>query len=225
MITAVHLVRVATVAIFIAGTLLLTPIRGHAQAIDHANDFLPTYIGPQNGDLDVLSTGATFDGTNFRFTATLNGTVGATTGAFYVWGVDRGAGTVGFPTLAPGVRFDTVLIVRPVGTNPANAAGNVGANTLAPGSISFTANSLSVLVPSTFLPNNGKTFSDYTINLWPRFGGTFNGINVTGNPAISDFAPNNSNVQVVTTAPEPGSLILTILGGVGLAAGISRRRS
>ncbi|MBC8104878.1 MAG: hypothetical protein H7Z41_20070, partial [Cytophagales bacterium] len=78
-----------------------------AQAVDPLGDFLPTYLGVQGGDLDVLSTGATYDGNNFLFTATLNGVVGTTTGGFYVWGVNRGTGTAGFSSLGlDGVLFD-----------------------------------------------------------------------------------------------------------------------
>src|ERR1051326_254217 len=35
---------------------------------DVPNDFLPSFIGPHNGDLDVLSAQVTFDGVNFTFT-------------------------------------------------------------------------------------------------------------------------------------------------------------
>jgi hypothetical protein len=111
--TAVHrLVLIGSIAILTAGIALATASAANAQAADPAGDFLPTYTGPQNGDLDVLSTGAIYDGTNFRFFATLNGNVGTTSGAFYVWGVDRGAGVAGFGALAPGVLFDTTVIAR-----------------------------------------------------------------------------------------------------------------
>ena len=225
MTTHFRFLPVAIVAVLLFVTSAVIAPSAKAQASDPANDFLATYLGPQNGDLDVLSTGAVFNGSSFLFTATLNGAVGTTVGGFYVWGVDRGSGTAGFASLGlNNVLFDQVLVVRPNGTNAALATGTTGGNTLAPGSISFAGNSLSVLVPAAFLPNNGKTFSQYTINLWPRASFLPNGTTpLAGNAAISDFAPNNSNV-LVTTAPEPGSLALAALGGIGLLGTVIRRR-
>ena len=85
---------------------LLSAVPSTAALIsDPAGDFLPSYTGPQNGDLDVLSAQVFFNGSDFRFTSTLNGAIGATPNAIYVWGIDRGAGTPGFPTIAPGVNL------------------------------------------------------------------------------------------------------------------------
>ena len=84
---------------------------------DPAGDFLTSYTGPRGGDLDVLNAEVTLLQSSFRFTTQLNGTVGTTAGAFYVWGVDRGQGTPRFAGLGlNGVLFDSVLIVRPDGT-------------------------------------------------------------------------------------------------------------
>lgn len=225
MTTRVRFFTVVIIASLMALTSAVIAPSAKADAIDPANDFLGTYQGPQNGDLDVLSTGAVFNGTSFLFTATLNGPVGSTVGGFYVWGVNRGNGTAGFASLGlNNVLFDQVLIVRPNGTNAALATGTTGGNTLGPGSITFAGNSLSVLVPASFLPNNGFTFGQYTINLWPRASFFPNGTTpLAGNAAISDFAPNNANVQV-TSAPEPGSLAFAALGGIGLVGGVLRRR-
>lgn len=193
-----------------------------AQVSDPANDFLASYQGPQNGDLDVTSANATFDGTNFLLTATFNAPVGTTTGAFYVWGVDRGAGTQGFPTIAPGVTFDSVILLRPGGASTANG------NALSASNISFTGNTLTALVPASFLPSTGKPFSQYMFNLWPRFSGTFNGVTPTGNATISDFAPNNSDITVTVVpaaAPEPSSFALLFGALAPVGAVVLRRRS
>jgi hypothetical protein len=221
MILRHRLFLIASIASLAAGIILASTSHAKAQAVDPAGDFLPTYTGPLAGDLDVLSTGATWDGINFRFFATLNGAVGTTNGAFYVWGVDRGAGTVGFAALAPGVTFDTVVIARTslvTPSNPARATGTAAGTALAPGAVTFSGNTISVIVPTALLPSTGRGFSDYTINLWPRATGP------VGTNAISDFAPNNSNVRVTTTAPEPGSLGLAVIGGIGLLGGTLRRR-
>ena len=84
--------------------------------IDPPNDFVPTFAGPKNGDLDVIAAEVQFDGSNFFLHATLNGPVGTTPGGIYVWGFNRGGGTQGFPVIAPGVLFDRVVILRPDGT-------------------------------------------------------------------------------------------------------------
>lgn len=63
--------------------------------IDSVCDFLPTYTGPQNGDFDVVSAfaGYSADTDTFSFSGTFAYTVDIKPGAFYVWGLDRGAGT------------------------------------------------------------------------------------------------------------------------------------
>lgn len=60
--------------------------------IDPAGDFLSSYVGPKGGDLDVAAAQVTFTGTDFLFSATMNAPIGTTPQAFYVFGVDRGAG-------------------------------------------------------------------------------------------------------------------------------------
>ncbi|MBC8103905.1 MAG: hypothetical protein H7Z41_15130, partial [Cytophagales bacterium] len=152
----------------------------------------------------------------------LNGVVGTTTGGFYVWGVNRGTGTAGFSSLGlDGVLFDSVVIVRPNGASQVIVGGVP--TTLGSG-INFSGNTLSALVSGSLLPSTGFAPSQYTINLWPRTASTLSNGAVGGNAAISDFAPNNSNVLVTTTAPEPGSLTLAMLGGLTVAGTILRRR-
>ena len=46
-----------------------------------------------------------FDGSSFLFTSTMDGVIGTTPAALYVWGIKRGAGAAGFLDIAPGVRF------------------------------------------------------------------------------------------------------------------------
>lgn len=199
-----------------AAALLCAP-RPAAAFNDPAGDFLATYAGPKNGDLDVLRANVFFDGTDFLFTSTQGGVVGSTAGAFYVWGIDRGAGTARFGALAPGVLFDSVVVIRPGGVSNVNTlTPSVTSLVLPDTNITISGNDLSARVPAALLPTQGFAPGQYTVNLWPRFGSA----TVTGNAQISDFAPNNSNAPV-TVVPEPGSLaflagpaLLCLLGGV-----------
>lgn len=200
-------------ALFGAACLTLA---GAAHAVsDPAGDFLSGYTGSHNGDLDVISSTVTYNaGTHlFDFTATLNAPVGTTGSAFYVWGIDRGAGTEKFNTgpnpIGAGVKFDTVVIFRLDGS--AAAGGKTLAN-----DVTWSGNTITGSIPDSLLPSQGLAFEDYTWNLWPRDG------TVTGNAAISDFAPDASNAGV-TAVPEPASLAL-FGAGLALLAGAARRR-
>jgi hypothetical protein len=195
--------------------------------------FLPTYQGPTTAsDLLVNSSTVVYDGANFVFTSLLGAPVGTTIGGFYVWGVDRGAGTAGFAALGQNnVLFDTVIIARPVpdSISPTaslvvNRLGGGGSTTLPLANMTFVGNQLTLVVPAAALPSNGFSPENYRVNLWPRFQGVFNGTNVTGNAAISQFAPNNATFQVSVAAPEPGSLSLFTLAGLPLAGVVMRRR-
>lgn len=203
--------------------MLAAPIHAaRAQAFtDAANDFLATYTGPKNGDMDVTSAQVIFDGSNFTFVHTSAGAIGQTTNSIFVWGVNRGAGTARFPTLAPGVLFDWVL------TFTSNGAGGFTvatrdlisgtATTLDASVLTVSGASMSAIIPAVLLPSRGFALSDFTANLWPRLtGGQLDG--------ISDFAPDNSNFQVTTVTPEPASLALMGTGIAGLLAVVRRRR-
>src|SRR2546423_13177966 len=90
---------------------------------DPAGDFLSTFTGPQNPDLDVIAFDATFDGATFTFTDQANGPIGTTTGGIFVWGVNRGSNTPGFGAFRPGVLVDAVVIADPTGASAAVGSG------------------------------------------------------------------------------------------------------
>ena len=80
---------------------------------DAANDFIASYTGPKNGDLDVRSSEVFLGNGVFDFTASLGGNIGTTAGGFYVFGVNRGAGTARFASLGlNNVLFDAVVIIN-----------------------------------------------------------------------------------------------------------------
>lgn len=198
----------AFVAMFLPAAAFAEPLAFS----DPANDYLSTYTGPQNGDLDVLTFDATFDGTTFTFSQTSNGTVGTTPGGIFVWGVNRGGNTAGFGAFRPGVLFDSVVIADP-GGNSAVVVSGVRAP-LTPSATTVSGNMISVAFAASLLPSNGFAPGAYQVNLWPRNG-------LGNNAQISDFAPDNSDVTV-RTVPEPASLALMLVGL--MAAGACRRK-
>jgi MYXO-CTERM domain-containing protein len=192
------------------------PLASHALdgITDPKGDFLATFAGSSaSTDLDVISASVFYNpGTDlFTLTATMDGLIGSTSTGFYVWGVNRGAGTAGFASLGlNGVRFDRVIILRPDGTGTIPGVG-----ALPGGSIAINGKTITGVVSGSLLTSTGFTNKlDYTFNLWPRDGA------FTGNAAISDFAPNNANFTA-TAVPEPST---ALLGAVGLAGLLAWRR-
>ncbi len=198
---------------------------------DPADDFLGSYTGPHNGDLDVLSADVRFDqaGSQLVFSATLNGAIGTSPDAVYVFGLDRGWGSVGnnvfqsgsppggLPKIGSGVMFDTVLILTPGG------AGNVadlfygGGHSLGAGSVTISGNTLTAFAPLSFFePRIGEPTS-WGWNFWPR------DINSLANVHVSDFAPDNSDLRI-TPVPEPGTWAMLLGGLAGLGLMVRYRR-
>lgn len=193
--------------------LSTVPLASHALdgITDPQGDLLPTFAGSSaSTDLDVLSASVFYNPSTdvFTLTATMDGLIGTTATGFYVWGVNRGAGTAGFASLGlNGVRFDRVIILRPDGTGTIPGVG-----ALPGGSITISGKTITGVVSGTLLTSTGFANKlDYTFNLWPRDGA------FTGNAAISDFAPNNANFTA-TAVPEPGTAQLSLVGLTGLLA-------
>jgi hypothetical protein len=191
---------------------LLIPSEGRAVTIgDPVGDFLPTYTGIKGGDLDVISSQVSLNGSQLFFSATLAAAVGTTPGALYVFGLDRGQGTQRFlastPSVGAGVFFDSVVILNPNGTaqftDNLNAANSIPALS---GGSSISGNQISGTFNISQFPSTGFAPSAYTWNLWPRVS------TIAGTPGISDFAPNASNASV--SVPEPSDI-----GGLLVAAG------
>lgn len=177
-----------------------------APITDPQGDFLKTYTGPQNADLDVRRTGASFVAGQYVFDDTFYGTIGGTAGGVYVFGVDRGQGTPRFAAIGNAILFDSVVIVNPFGTSSVRDFIANTTTTLVPDAVRIAGASLEVSVPGALLPSTGFAADRYTYNLWPRSG-------LGNNNQIADFAPDNSNLGI--DVPEPASMAVL---GVGLLA-------
>lgn len=186
---------------------------------DPPNDFLPTFNGPHNGDLDVLSTNVTLNGSNFDFTATLNGPVGETSGAVYIFGLDRGKGTAKFANLGhAGVVFDSTFVINNTGGGVVNDLISQTKTSIS--DVTFSGATISAVVPVSDLHSEGFSPDQYTFNLWPESGAPN-----AANTEISDFAPDNSMAPAsVATAPEPGTMALFGVAGIGAIALLRRRK-
>ena len=201
--------KTTTLKLLAIGALALAgaPAAFATAVVDPAGDFLPTYTGPQAGDLDVIGISVILDGSDFVLTATLNGAVGTTTGARYIWGVNRGAGAPGFASIGlNGVLFDAVIALANTGAAPTVLGTALPAN-----AVTISGSTISLRIASSILPSTGFTPEQYGFNLWPRAPGN-------GNAFLSDFAPNNSTISV----PEPATLGVMLFGLAGALA--TRRR-
>lgn len=202
----------------VAAIGLAQPARAGA-ITDPAGDFIPTFTGVKNGDLDVLSAFATYDGSTFTIGATLNGAVGTTASSLYVFGFNRGAATNNFSAIgAGGVVFDATITLTGAGVTGGRDLVAGTTITLPAGAATISGDSFQIIVPGVLLPSEGLQPAAYGVNLWPR------DATQAGNAAIADFAPNNSDFVVgAATVPEPLSLSL-LASGVAGAAVVRRRR-
>ncbi|MEP7101070.1 MAG: PEP-CTERM sorting domain-containing protein [Burkholderiales bacterium] len=194
-------------ALFAAALFAAAPLALAADGItDPLGDYVAGFSGSKLGDLDVLSAFVTYDpGTDkFVFSGSFAANVGSTAGGFYVFGVNRGAGTAGFAANGlPNVLFDSVVIFNQDGS--ARITGTNPATLLPPGSIQINGATITGEIDGAFLPSTGFAKTDYTWNLWPRDGA------LAGFAAISDFAPDSTNVAVAVV-PEPSTYALMALG-------------
>jgi hypothetical protein len=186
---------------------------------DPIGDFIPTYLGPHQADLDVTSFSVSYNSalSEFSVQSTFAGALDTTIPDLYAIGVNTGTGPANFASIGhPGVIFNNVIAVSKNGT------ATIGGTPLAPGAVSIAGNVLNVIVPLALLPSTGFSPEQYGFNIWPRSAVTLDpGQPPTG--VISDFAPNNSTVAAVAT-PEPASWALMI-AGFGVTGVMLRRRA
>jgi hypothetical protein len=180
---------------------------------DPTGDFIASYAGPHLADLDVVNFSANLQGANFLLSATMAGNIGTSDG-FYVIGVDRGGSPAPFAALGKsGVLFNAVILLQQDATGVVNLMP--ATTSLAPGAVSISGSTISAIIPMALLPSTGFSPLQYGFNIWPRTTA------VTGNPAISDFAPNNSTI---TAVPEPKTWAILLLGFGSVGAALRFRR-
>ena len=202
-------------AVTAVASLMLTCSPAQATTItDPTGDFLGTYTGPHDADLDVTLFGVTYDPATatFRLDATLAGAIDTSRPGFYVIGANTGTGTNNFGSIgAPGVLFNQAIVIQKTGITTIGGVAVAGSPTTINGS-SFTT-----FIPLSLLPSTGFSAINYGFNIWPRTAVT----GITGTAAISDFAPNNSTIS---SAPEPATWSIMILGFGIVGAGLRYRR-
>ncbi len=203
-----------------AAALALAISGGAAQAatvIDPAGDFLPSFIGPNDADLDVTNFSISYDGgtSTFLLGAVLAGAINPATAGFYVIGVNTGTGPIApFGGIGhPNVRFNQVVVIQKAGTGLVTGPSG---GPLAAGAVTIVGNLFTARVPLAFLPTTGFDPLHYGFNLWPRNGSG-------NNNQISDFAPENATISIAGI-PEPAGWALMI-AGFGVAGMTLRRRT
>jgi hypothetical protein len=93
-----------------------------------------------------------------------------------------------------------------------------GAFMIDPGAVHISGRTITLSLDRSLLPSTGFDFTDFTYNLWPRYG-TAGG----GNGMVTDFAPDNQNFKASAAVPEPAAWAFMIMG-FGLVGTAMRRR-
>ena len=193
-------------------------------------------------DLDVVSASARFNATDIFLSATMAGKIGTTDEGFYVWGIDRGAGTdlLAHPTsltdtttpVGQGVTFDTFITIQNDGTGSVVLLGAPGSSpqdtqddpvhptgsfSLNPESVTISGNTISLVIARDLFPSQGFDFANFGYNIWPRYR------DIKNNGSIADFGPDHSTFKASAAVPEPASWALMI-AGFGLAGARLRAR-
>ncbi len=191
------LLSFALAAAFSAGPAHAAPF------IDAQGDFLASYAGPRDADLDVRLADVVIDpkaGT-VTLSGVLAGPIDKASGKFYVFGIDRGRGQAGRdlifegalggePKIGHGVLWDAAIGLLANGQVVFFDALNPGVVPLPDVTARVEGSEISATVPLSLLPSQGFAFKDYTFNFWPRSQVSL------ANTTVADFAPDNGDSRV-----------------------------
>jgi len=182
---------------------LATPPLSASPLIDAVGDFLPSYTGPRDPDLDVRFADVVVDpeAGSITFAGTLAGAIDKASTKVYVFGIDRGRGDVGRdlifqgplggePRIGSGVRWDAAVVLTAGGQALFFDALNPGVVPLPNVPVSVIGSEIVATVPLSLFPSKGFKLKEYTFNLWPR------SVLSLANTVLSDFAPDNGDAAV-----------------------------
>lgn len=181
----------------------LTPSAHAFPFIDASDDFLSSYTGARDADLDVVQADVVIDpqAQTITFSGTMKGDIDRKSKKLYAFGVDRGRGSVGRdlvfqgaiggePKIGSGVRFDSVALLTASGQALFFDALDPGFKPLPGVEVTITGNQITATLPLSLFPSQGSTYKEYTYNLWPRAESSL------ANTQVPDFAPDNGNAPV-----------------------------
>jgi hypothetical protein len=190
----------------LAAALCAAGLTAHAQAvpfIDASNDLLPSYTGAKDADLDVVQADVVIDprAQTITFSGTMKGAIDARSTKIYVFGIDRGRGTVGRdlvfqgplggePKIGAGVLWDALAALTASGQVLYFDALNPGVVPLGNAQASVTGNQITATLPLSLFASQGFKFKEYTYNLWPRPQVSL------ANTTLADFAPDDGVAPV-----------------------------
>jgi len=194
--------RATLISLALAAACSASPAQA-APFIDAQGDFLSSYAGPKDADLDVRFADVVIDpkaGTATVF-GVVAGPIDKASGKFYVFGIDRGRGEAGRdlifegalggePKIGHGVRWDAAIGLMANGQAVFFDALNPGVVPLPNVTVRIAGSEISATVPLSLLPSQGFGFKDYTFNFWPRSQVSL------ANTTVADFAPDNGDVRV-----------------------------
>jgi hypothetical protein len=200
----------SAIALAAAAFLAAAPASAQGPIDDRAGDFLTTYTGPHDADLDVIAADVVINTTTqtVRLSGTLAGPIDQRSGKLYVFGIDRGRGTLGRdelfqgplgapnpgdPKIGSGVLFDAAVGLAANGQAIFFDALNPGVVPLNGVTVEIDGAEIAATLPLAMFPSQGFALDEYRFNVWPRSTLSLD------NRVVSDFAPDNRDAPVRLT--------------------------
>lgn len=209
-----------------AAVVLISSTAASASITDPLGDFLPTYTGPHDPNVDIVGADVAFDGSTFYFTTTTNGSVGTTPNSVYAWTLNRGSG-IARPALASpaggSLLWDAVVAMFPDGSLRVVTFSSSGGRTITniSGGTRVSGNSLSGSVPALMLPSTGFLADEYTFDLWSRV--RLNPAVDGANSEVADLLAGSGDIHAAAV-PEPAAWSMMLLGFAGIALAARNRK-